>query len=67
MTRTGIPMLALAPGHAPGTGAGTGHVIRPVRTYRPPRRFHDAASAFDRARDGWLITRLVQVRARYRL
>ena len=61
MTRTGIPMLALAPGHVLGTGAGTGHVIRPVRTYRPPRRFQDAASAFDRARDGWFITRLVQV------
>jgi hypothetical protein len=60
VTRTGTPMLALAPGHAPGTGAGTGHVIRPVRTHRPLRRF-TAASALDRARDGWLITRLVQV------
>ena len=62
MTRTGTPMLALAPGHAPGTGAGTGHVIRPVRTYRPPRRLDAAASAFDRACDGWLITRTVAVR-----
>jgi len=61
VTVTGTPMLALAPGHAPGTGAGTGHVIRPVQAYRPPSRFRAAASAFDRARDGWLITRLIQV------
>ena len=47
------PMLALAPGHAPGTGAGTGHDVPPP----PARRLDAAASAFDRARDGWLITR----------
>lgn len=38
-------------------------MIRPVWTYRPPRRFKVAASAFDRARDGWLITRTVAVRS----
>ncbi len=54
-------MLALAPGHAPGTRAGTGHVIPPVRTYPPPPRFNGTASAFDRARDGWTVTRLVPV------
>jgi hypothetical protein len=54
-------MLALEPGHAPGTGAGTGHVIPPVRSYRPPPRFNGTASAFARARDGWLVTRLLQV------
>ena len=57
MTITGTPMLALAPGHAPGTGAGTGYDVPPPYS----RRFDATASAFDRARDGWLITRLVQV------
>lgn len=57
MTLLSSPMLALAPGHAPGTGAGTGHPYNRV----PPARSLDAtASAFDRARDGWLITRLVR-------
>jgi hypothetical protein len=59
VTPTSSPMLALAPGHAPGTGAGTGHPYNRV----PPARSLDAtASAFDRARDGWLITRLIQER-----
>jgi hypothetical protein len=49
-------MLALVPGHAPGTGAGTGH---PRRV--PPHRLDVTASAFDRARDGWLITRPTRV------
>jgi hypothetical protein len=58
VTTASTPMLALAPGHAPGTGAGTGHP-RPRRI--PPHRLDIAASAFDRARDGWLITRPVRV------
>ena len=58
MTRTGIPMLALVPGQAPGTGAGTGYDVPPP----PVRRLDAAASAFDRARDGWLITRVTAVR-----
>jgi hypothetical protein len=49
VTRTSTPMLALAPGHNPGTGATTGHPYDRV----PPARSLDAtASAFDRARDG---------------
>jgi hypothetical protein len=51
-------MLALAPGQSPGTGAGTGLSCDQPRT----RRSDVTASAFDRAREGWLITRLVQVR-----
>ena len=58
MTHPGIPMLALAPGQAPGTGAGTGYDVPPP----PFRRLDAAASAFDRARDGWLITRVTAVR-----
>ena len=58
MTHPGIPMLALAPGHAPGTGAGTGYDVPPP----PFRRLDATASAFDRARDGWLITRVTAVR-----
>jgi hypothetical protein len=58
VTRTGTPMLALAPGHAPGTGAGTG-----LSKDQPPARRLDAtASAFDRAREGWLITRTAAAR-----
>jgi hypothetical protein len=53
-------MLALAPGHAPGAGAGTGHPRR-----IPPHRLDAAASAFARARDGWLITRPVRVPPAY--
>jgi hypothetical protein len=58
VTRTSTPMLALAPGHAPGTGAGTGL----SKDQPPARRLDAAASAFDRAREGWLITRTVAVR-----
>ena len=58
MTHPGIPMLALVPGQAPGTGAGTGYDVPPP----PARRLDAAASAFDRARDGWLITRVTAVR-----
>ena len=58
MTHPGIPMLALVPGQAPGTGAGTGYDVPPP----PFRRLDAAASAFDRARDGWLITRVTAVR-----
>jgi hypothetical protein len=54
----GTPMLALAPGHAPGTGAGTGL----SKDMPPARRLDVAASAFDRAREGWLITRTAAVR-----
>ena len=61
MTRTSTPMLALAPGQAPGTGASTGYHIPPP----PSRRLDATASAFERARDGWLITRLVQERPAY--
>jgi hypothetical protein len=51
-------MLALAPGHTPGTGAGTG-----LSCDQPPARCLDAtASAFDRAREGWLITRTTVIR-----
>ena len=58
MTRTSAPMLALAPGLAPGTGAGTG-----LSCDEPPsRRLHVTASALDRAREGWLMTRLTEVR-----
>ena len=46
------------PGQAPGTGAGTGYDVPPP----PFRRLDAAASAFDRARDGWLITRVTAVR-----
>jgi hypothetical protein len=46
-------MLALAPGHNPGTGAGT----RLSKDQPPARRLNAAASALDRAREGWLITR----------
>ena len=65
MTRTSTPMLALAPGHAPGTGAGT----RRPRLYRDrprnlwPRGFNAPGSAFDRAREGWLITRTTVIRS----
>ena len=58
MTHPGIPMLALVPGQAPGTGAGTGYDVPPP----PARRLDAAASAFDRARDGWLITRVTAAR-----
>ena len=58
MTRTSTPMLALAPGHAPGTGAITGL----SKDLPPARRLDAAASAFDRAREGWLITRAAAVR-----
>jgi hypothetical protein len=52
-------MLALAPGHAPGTGAGT----RMLSKDQPPaRRLNSAASAFDRAREGWLITTTTVIR-----
>ena len=55
MTRSGNPMLALVPGQAPGTGAST-----PLSCDLPHARgLHPASSAFDRAREGWLITRLV--------
>jgi hypothetical protein len=58
VTITGTPMLALAPGHAPGTGAGTGlSKDEPIA-----RRLDVTASAFDRTREGWLITRTIAVR-----
>ena len=44
-------MLAPAPGHAPGTGANTGH----RHGSDPARPLHAADSALDRARDGWTI------------
>jgi len=62
VTTASTPMLALAPGHTPGTGAGTGHP-RPRRV--PPHRLDAAASAFDRARDGWLIARPTRVPPAY--
>jgi hypothetical protein len=46
-------MLALASGQNPGTGAGTGLSCDQPAT----RRLDAVASAFDRAREGWLITR----------
>jgi hypothetical protein len=52
VTHSGTQMLALAPGHAPGTGATT----RMSKDLPPARRLDVAASAFDRAREGWLIT-----------
>ena len=58
MTRTSTPMLALAPGHPPGTGAGT----RLSKDQPPARRLDAAASALDRAREGWLITRTTVIR-----
>jgi hypothetical protein len=58
VTHTSTPMLALAPGHAPGTGAGT----RLSKDQPPARRLDSAASAFDRAREGWLITRTTEIR-----
>jgi hypothetical protein len=51
-------MLALAPGQAPGTGAGT----RLSKDQPPSRRLHLAASAIDRASEGWLITQTTAVR-----
>jgi hypothetical protein len=62
VTLASTPMLALAPGHAPGTGAGTG---RPYDRVPPARRLDATASAFDRARDGWLITRPLRVQPSY--
>jgi hypothetical protein len=44
-------MLAPAPGHAPGTGANTGH-RHGSDTALP---LHAADSALDRARDGWTV------------
>ena len=58
VTPTSIPMLALAPGQAPGTGAGT----RLSKDQPPARRLHPAASAIDRASEGWLITQTTAVR-----
>ena len=59
MTRTSTaPVLALAPGHAPGTGAGA----RLSCDQPPARRLDAAASAFDRAREGWLMHRLTEIR-----
>ena len=58
MTLTSSPLLALAPGHVPGTGATTG-----LSCNEPPsRRLDRAASAFDRAREGWLIHHLTEIR-----
>ena len=51
MTITSNPMLAPAPGHNPGTGANTGRLY----DASPARRLDAAASAFDRACDGWTI------------
>jgi hypothetical protein len=58
VTPTSIPMLAPAPGQAPGTGAGT----RLSKDQPPARRLHPAASAIDRASEGWLITQTTAVR-----
>ena len=58
MTRSGIPMLALAPGGNPGTGASTGYHVPPS----PGRRLDATASAFERARDGWAMHRLTVIR-----
>ena len=51
MTLPGIPMLALAPGQVPGTGQVPGC---PATSPRPAAST-PTASAFDRAREGWLI------------
>ena len=58
MTLPSAPMLALAPGQAPGTGAGTGYHIPPPNS----QRLDVTASAFERARDGWLMHRLTVIR-----
>ena len=58
MTHPSTPMLAPAPGHDPGTGANTGRLY----DASPARRLDAAASAFDRACDGWTMHRFKVIR-----
>jgi hypothetical protein len=55
---SGTPVLAPAPGHAPGTGANAGRLYDASHA----RRLDAAASAFDRAVDGWTMHRLTVIR-----
>lgn len=57
-TISGTPVLAPAPGHDPGTGANAGR----LHDASPARRLDAAASAFDRAVDGWTMHRLTVIR-----
>jgi hypothetical protein len=58
VTFTSSPLLALAPGHSPGTGATTGLSC----DQSPSRRLDRAASALDRAREGWLVYQTTEIR-----
>jgi hypothetical protein len=57
-TTPGTPVLAPAPGTDPGTGANTGRLYDASNA----RRLDAAASAFDRACDGWTMHRLTVIR-----
>jgi hypothetical protein len=58
VTHTSAPMLAPAPGTDPGTGANTGRLYDSGNA----RRLDAAASAFDRACDGWTMHRFAVIR-----